>query len=125
MKILIIEDEELMRKTLEFRLKKDGYEVQLAKDGREGVEMGQSGEFDLIISDIMMPFVSGLEIVSRIRANPKTKETPIIMLSAVGLENVILEAFELGADDFITKPFNLSELSIRVRKHIKKPELFR
>jgi len=125
MKILIIEDEELMRKTLEFRLKKDGYEVQLAKDGREGVEMGQSGEFDLIISDIMMPFVSGLEIVSRIRANPKTRETPIIMLSAVGLENVILEAFELGADDFITKPFNLSELSIRVRKHIKKPELFR
>lgn len=125
MRILVIEDEELMRKTLEFRLKKDGYEVQLAKDGREGIEMSRSGEFDLIISDIMMPFVSGLEIVSRIKANPQTKETPIIMLSAVGLENVILEAFELGADDFITKPFNLSELSIRVRKHIKKHELFR
>lgn len=125
MKILVIEDEELMRKTLEFRLKKDGYEVQLAKDGREGIEMSRSGEFNLIISDIMMPFVSGLEIVSRIRTNPQTKETPIIILSAVGLENIILEAFELGADDFITKPFNLSELSIRVRKHIKKYEMFR
>ncbi|WP_423148182.1 response regulator transcription factor [Rubrolithibacter danxiaensis] len=117
--ILIIEDEELMLKTLEFRLKKDGYKVLSAQDGKLGMELFESQPVDLVITDIMLPFISGLEIVSRIKSNPATQAIPVLILSGVGLEKTVLEAFELGADDFITKPFNLSELSIRVKKHIK------
>lgn len=120
-KILIVEDEELMLKSLEFRLKKDGYQVFAAKDGVNALELIKENQFDLIITDIMLPFVGGLEIVSKVKTDPATKNTPVIVLSAVGLENVVLEAFQLGADDFITKPFNLSELSIRVKKHVKQP----
>lgn len=118
-KILVIEDEELMLKALEFRLRKDGYEVYTAKDGSAGMQLIKEQQFDLIITDIMMPFVGGLEIVGKVKNDPKTKDTPVIILSAVGLEKIVLEAFQLGADDFITKPFNLSELSIRVGKHVK------
>ncbi|WP_026898013.1 response regulator transcription factor [Daejeonella oryzae] len=122
-KILIVEDEVLMLKALEFRLRKDGYEVHTAADGAVALDLIQAQSFDLIITDIMLPFVGGLEIVSKVKGNPQTKDTPVIMLSAVGLENIVLEAFQLGADDFITKPFNLSELSIRVRKHVKQPSI--
>lgn len=118
-KVLVIEDEELVRKVLEFRLKKEGYEVFLAKDGAEALSLIEHQRFDLILVDIMLPYVGGLEITSKVKSNPETKDTPVIVLSANGLENVILEAFALGADDFIPKPFNLPELTIRIKKHIK------
>lgn len=118
-KILVIEDEELVRKVLEFRLKKEGYQVVLAKDGGEAMDLIQQERFDLILVDIMLPYIGGLEITSKVKSNPETKNTPVIVLSANGLENVILEAFALGADDFIPKPFNLPELTIRIRKHLK------
>lgn len=114
-KILIVEDEELMLKALEFRLKKDDHTVVGAKDGREALIKINEEEFDLIITDIMLPFVSGLEIIGKVKQTEKLSSVPIIVLSAVGLESVILEAFELGIDDFITKPFNLTELTIRVK----------
>ncbi|HEY0896953.1 MAG TPA: response regulator transcription factor [Sphingobacteriaceae bacterium] len=120
-KILVIEDEALMLKALGFRLKKDGYDVFTAQDGAVAMELIGQNAFDLIITDIMMPFVGGLEIVSMIKGSPDTRHTPVIVLSAVGLENIVMEAFELGADDFVTKPFNLNELSVRVRKHVKQP----
>ncbi|WP_026903402.1 response regulator transcription factor [Pedobacter glucosidilyticus] len=119
-RILLVEDEELMLKALEFRLKKDEHEVEIAKDGREALLKIQSADFDLIITDIMLPFVSGLEIIGKVKQTPHLAKTPMIVLSAVGLENVVLEAFELGVDDFITKPFNLTELTIRVKKLLKK-----
>ena len=118
-KILLVEDEELMLKALQFRLRKDGYEVETAKDGIQALELIKETHFDLVITDIMLPFVGGLEIVSKIKSNPESKDTPVIVLSAVGLEKTVMEAFHLGANDFITKPFNLSELSIRVRKNIR------
>lgn len=116
--ILIIEDDELMLKALEFRLKKDGYTVQVAPDGRMALQLLESNTYDLIITDIMIPFVTGLEIVNKVKSDPNNK-TPIIILSGVGLENVVLEAFKLGADDYITKPFIISELSVRVRKLLR------
>jgi two-component system response regulator VicR len=119
-KILIVEDEELMLKALEFRLKKDEHEVVSAKDGREALQKIQSETYDLIVTDIMLPFVSGLEIIGKVKQTPHLAHVPMIVLSAVGLENVVLEAFELGVDDFITKPFNLTELTIRVKKLLKK-----
>lgn len=114
-RILIVEDEELMLKALEFRLKKDDHEVVGVKDGREALIKLKDENFDLIITDIMLPFVSGLEIIGKVKQTSRLSNVPIIVLSAVGLESVILEAFELGIDDFITKPFNLTELTIRVK----------
>lgn len=123
-KVLVIEDDELMIKALEFRLKKDGYDVYLARDGAQGIEMLSKTLYNLVITDIMMPFVSGLEVVSYIKTNPLIKDTPVIVLSSIGLERVVTEAFELGGDDFITKPFNLGELIIRVKKFVKQTDVF-
>jgi DNA-binding response OmpR family regulator len=113
MKILIAEDDELMLRTLEFRLKKDGHQVVLTRDGKEALEKIDEFLPDLVISDIMMPFFSGLEVVASIR---EKYQTPVIVLSAMGQEDIVLEAFRLGADDFITKPFSPSELSVRIKR---------
>ena len=123
-KVLVIEEEELMIKALEFRLKKDGYDVSLARDGAQGIEMLSKATYDLVITDIMMPFVSGLEVVSHIKGNPVLKNIPVIVLSSIGLERVVMEAFSLGVDDFITKPFNLGELVIRVKKFVNQTNVF-
>ena len=117
MKILIAEDDELMLKTLELRLKKDGHDVIISRDGREALAKIQNEIPDLVISDIMMPYVSGLEIVAALANDSiSSHKIPIIMLSGMGQEDIVLEAFELGADDFITKPFSPNELSIRVKR---------
>ncbi|RZL50794.1 MAG: response regulator [Pedobacter sp.] len=116
MKILIAEDDELMLKTLELRLKKDGHEVIVSSDGRDALLKIQQNDLDLVISDIMMPYVSGLEIISFLAEHAQTKKIPIIVLSGMGQEDIVLEAFQLGADDFITKPFSPSELSVRVKR---------
>ena len=116
MKILIVEDDAIMLKTIELRLQKDGYDVITSPDGRDGLKKFEELAPDLIITDIMMPFLSGLEIVGAVR-KWEGKETPIIVLSTLGQENVVLEAFRLGADDFITKPFSPKELSMRVKRY--------
>jgi DNA-binding response OmpR family regulator len=115
MKILIAEDEPLMLRMLEFRLLKDGYEVIAAVDGKQALEFLNSSNPDMVITDIMMPFASGLEILGEVK-KITAKKIPVIMLSAMGQENVVLEAFQLGADDYITKPFSPNELSMRVRR---------
>jgi len=118
MKILVVEDEELMLKALEFRLKKDGYTIIRAIDGRDAISKINEHDFDMVITDIMLPYNNGLEILNHVKKK-SGKNVPVIVLSAVGLEKVVLEAFELGADDYITKPFSPTELSIRVKKLLK------
>ncbi len=115
MKILLAEDEEMMLKAIEFRFQKDGFEVITAKNGKEALEHIKKDPPDLIVTDIMMPFVTGLEIINTVK-NELKLDIPIIVLSAVGLEDTVLEAFELGADDFITKPFSPNELIIRIKR---------
>jgi DNA-binding response OmpR family regulator len=115
MKILVAEDEPMMLKTIEIRLKKDGHEVFLAENGQEALDKIAALSPDLVITDIMMPYASGLEIIGFIRKN-KERKVPIIILSAMGQEDVVLEAFQLGADDYITKPFSPNELSVRVKR---------
>ena len=115
MKILIAEDDELILKIIEFRLKKDGHEVIVAKDGREALLKIEELLPDMVISDIMMPYTSGLEIVSALKTKLE-KKIPVIILSSMGQEDVVLEAFKLGADDFITKPFSPNELSMRINR---------
>jgi DNA-binding response OmpR family regulator len=114
MKILVAEDEPIMQKTIALRLKKDGHDVITTDNGREALALITTENPDLVITDIMMPYVSGLEIVGSIRSSGK--KLPVIVLTAMGQENVVLEAFQLGADDFIAKPFSPNELSMRVKR---------
>lgn len=117
-KILIIEDDLLISSLVQFRLKKDGYETVLVKDGNEGIEAIDSENPDLIITDVMMPFRSGIEIIHH--AKNVFPDVPIIVLSSLGEEEeVVLEAFNLGVVDFIPKPFNPNELAIRVKRVLR------
>ena len=115
MKILVAEDEPMLLKTIELKLKKEGYEVIATGDGRDAIARIEKDNPDLVISDIMMPYASGLEVVSLVK-QPGRKTIPIIILSAMEQEKIVMEAFELGADDYITKPFSLNELSMRVKR---------
>ena len=115
MKILVCEDDFMIVKAIEHKLLKDGYEVQIAQDGKEASEEIKNNSYDLILTDILMPFLGGLELINLIR-NQLQKDTPIIVLSRLGNEESIIEAFKLGADDYITKPFSPSELSLRVKR---------
>lgn len=120
MKILICDDDEALVSMVRFKLRREDLgEVVKAMDGREAKALLRENDFDLIITDIHMPFHSGLEITSFVREELK-KDTPIIVLSAEGLENTVLQAFEIGANDFITKPFSPAELAVRVRRILKK-----
>jgi DNA-binding response OmpR family regulator len=116
MTILVAEDEIIMLKTIELRLKKDGHNVIICQDGREAVKKIEELSPDLVITDMMMPFLSGLEIIGAVKKQV-CKKIPIIVLSAMGQENIVLEAFQLGADDYITKPFSPNELSMRVKRY--------
>ncbi len=117
-KILVAEDERMMLKSLSFKLSKSGYEVDTAENGKVAWELIQENKYDLILADIIMPFVTGMELLERIKTNPETKETPVIVLTALGQEDTVLQAFEIGADDFMTKPFSPNELLVRIRKLI-------
>ncbi|SDR76943.1 response regulator transcription factor [Gramella sp. MAR_2010_147] len=117
-RILVIEDNPMVVKSLEFKLNRDGYDVAIAVDGREAIKFLEEGSFDLILTDLMLPFVAGNQLIQYIKEN--LPGTPIIVLSTSKQENIIMDAFNLGVDDFITKPFNPNELSLRVKRFLKK-----
>ncbi len=120
MKILVAEDEPIVLKIIELRLKKDGYTVITTENGKDALEEIEKQAPDLVITDIMMPFASGLEILGKVKN--REKKIPVIILSAMGEESVVLEAFKLGADDYIEKPFNANELSVRVMRLLNGPK---
>lgn len=114
-KILIVEDDDLMIVILHFILKKEGYEISIAKDGLNAIERIPEIIPDMVITDIMIPFRSGLEVISYVKTN--YKNTPIIVISSLGEEeSTVVEAFKLGADDFVPKPFNPNEVVARVKR---------
>ncbi len=115
MKILICEDEEIMLTALEFRLRKQGFEVSLAENGKIALEKIKIEKPDLVVADIMMPFVTGLELIEFVRKDMRNA-LPIIVISALEHEDIVLEAFRLGATDFITKPFKPNELILRIKR---------
>jgi DNA-binding response OmpR family regulator len=114
MKILIAEDEAIILSALQFRLKKEGHQVFVASDGKEAMQQITQHMPDVLITDIMMPHNSGIEVLAF--AKNKNKNTRVIVLSAMGQENIVVEAFQLGADDYITKPFSPNELVARIRR---------
>lgn len=118
MVILIAEDDELILRTIEHKLLKEGYKVILSRNGNEAIDHIKHSVINLIITDIMMPFASGIEILSAM--NSTEKKIPVIMLSSMGQEEVILNAFDLGASDFIVKPFSPNELVLRIKRLISK-----
>ncbi|MBQ5990843.1 MAG: response regulator transcription factor [Oscillospiraceae bacterium] len=117
MKILIVEDEEKLARFTELELKHEGYETAKAFDGRTGLEMAESGEYDLILLDIMLPGLNGIEVLRRIR---KTSEVPVILLTARDSVMDKVSGLDTGADDYITKPFDIEELLARIRAALRK-----
>ena len=112
MKILVVDDEKLIVKGLKFSLEQEGMRVDCAYDGEEAVEMALANKYDIILLDIMLPKMSGLEVCQQIR---ETSNVPIIMLTAKGDDMDKIMGLEYGADDYITKPFNVLEVKARMK----------
>lgn len=117
MKILVVDDEKLLVKGIKFNLQNEGYQVECAYDGAAAVELARAQNFDLIILDLMMPKVDGLEACMRIR---EFSNVPIIMLTARSEDTDKIIGFESGADDYVTKPFNILELKARIRAMLRR-----
>ena len=122
--VLIAEDERIIRRTLQLKLEKEGFNVLTAEDGQQAIEMLESSDPDIVVTDLMMPFRNGLEVLEFVKK--KESEIPVIVLSAAGQENIVLDAFNMGASDYITKPFSPNEIIVRIKKLILKSweELF-
>ncbi|MEM9884918.1 MAG: response regulator transcription factor [Bacteroidota bacterium] len=114
MKILICEDEEILLTALEFRMRKAGFDVVLAQNGKSAVEKVQQDTFDLVIADIEMPVMNGLELIQHIK-DFADSTPPVIVISALEHEEEIMEALRLGARDFVAKPFKPAELVLRAK----------
>ena len=121
-RILVVDDEKVMVKGIRFNLENEGYTVDVGYNGRQAVDLARSNEYDLIILDLMMPELDGLEACMEIRA---FSTVPIIMLTARGEDTDKLLGFEYGADDYITKPFNILEVKARVKALLRRASAVR
>ena len=120
-KILVVDDDPSIRNMLEIVLRKNKYDVTLAKDGSQALEILKKRTFDLVISDIKMPDISGISLLQRLKTiNP---EIPVIMITAFASTNDAVEAMKLGAEDYISKPFNLEELKLIIEKSLYKKDI--
>ena len=111
-KILVVDDEKVLVKGIKFNLENEGYQVEVGYDGEQAVELARNGGFDLIILDLMMPKIDGLQACMRIR---EFSNVPLVMLTAKSEDADKLMGFECGADDYVTKPFGTAELLARIR----------
>lgn len=118
-RLLLAEDDELLSSLLKFRLQKSGYIVDVVVNGKEVKEYLTNNTPDLIVSDIMMPYMSGIELIDYVR-NTLNSMLPIIIISSAGNEENVLNAFEMGANDFLSKPVSPPELLIRVARVLKR-----
>ncbi len=118
--ILVVDDEEPIQELLRFNLEKDGYLVCVAKDGQDALNQVMKDQPDLIVLDLMLPGMDGLEVCRKLRSNPKFQQIPIIMLTAKGEEIDKVLGLELGADDYMTKPFSPRELLARIKARLRR-----
>lgn len=114
-KIVLAEDNSTLSLLLKFRLEKEGYQLFIAENGKKGIELIEEHNPEMVLTDIMMPFISGLELISHVR-NKLNLKIPIIVFSSAGQEEMVLKAFNLGANDFMGKPFSPNELVIRIKR---------
>ena len=118
--VLVMDDEQDILDLVRFRLVHDGYRVLTASDGQTGLTLAQQERPDLCILDVMMPKLSGLEVLARLRADPATAATRVILLTARGQDADVDRGFELGAQDYVTKPFSPKELRRRVHAQLSR-----
>jgi two-component system, OmpR family, phosphate regulon response regulator PhoB len=118
--ILVVEDEDALSTLLSYNLEKEGYKVAVAADGEEGLMLVDENLPDLIVLDWMLPKVSGIEVCRRLRTRAETRNVPIIMLTARGEESDRIRGLDTGADDYITKPFSMTELTARIRAVLRR-----
>ena len=116
-KILLVEDEEKLARFVELELTHEGYQVEKSFDGRKGLEMAEGGGYDLMLLDIMLPELNGLEVLRRLR---RSSQLPVIMLTARDAVMDKVTGLDMGADDYITKPFSIEELLARIRAALRK-----
>jgi DNA-binding response OmpR family regulator len=120
--ILLVEDDTNLRDTLAYRLRHEGYSVVTAADGVQAIEAARKTRPDLIVLDLMLPGLDGLEVCKQVRVMPETQAAPIIMLTARVEESDMILGLELGADDYVTKPFSWPELRARIRTQLRRRE---
>ena len=118
-KVLVIEDDAHIWKMIEYKLKKEKHDLTWACDGMKAMEALKNAKPDLIISDIMIPYMDGLQILKKIKSMDDLKDIPVIMLTSKAQEDDILKGLELGAYDYMAKPFSPAELILRVNKALK------
>ena len=119
MRILIVEDEVGIARFLERALRSEGFATEVAGDGERGQALALTGDFDLVLLDVMLPRRGGLEVLEAIRRD--RPEVPVIMLTALGEKEDVVEGLDHGADDYVTKPFDLDELLARIRAQLRRP----
>lgn len=118
--ILVMEDEDALATLLQYNLEKEGYDVVVAADGEEGLVQIEERQPDLVLLDWMLPKVSGIEVCRRLRGRPETRNLPVIMLTARGEESDRVRGLDTGADDYLTKPFSMTELIARIRAVLRR-----
>ena len=119
--ILIVEDERSILDALAYNLQKDGFEVSTASDGQDGLRRAQTVLPDLIVLDLMLPVVDGLEVCQQLRSDPRTRHIRILMLTAKSEEVDEIVGFSMGADDYVTKPFKIKPLVSRIKALLRRP----
>lgn len=121
-RILLVEDSEEISSLLDYLLRRAGFTVAIARDGRQAIDyIEREPPADLAVLDVLLPYFSGFELVERIRANANWKQVPIVMLTAQSLEKDIVRALELGANDYILKPFQPNEVIARLKRCLRSP----
>ncbi|MES2835648.1 MAG: phosphate regulon transcriptional regulator PhoB [Pseudomonadota bacterium] len=118
--VLVMEDEDALATLLQYNLEKEGYRVVIASDGEEGMLQIDERAPDLVLLDWMLPKLSGIEVCRRIRGRPETRNLPVIMLTARGEESDRVRGLDTGADDYLTKPFAMTELQARIRAVLRR-----
>ncbi len=120
LQLLVIEDEESILELVRYNLQKEGYRVHTASSGEEGFSLATSSKPDLVVLDLMLPGIDGLEVCRMLKQRDDTEEIPIVMISACGEESDIIRGLELGADDYVTKPFSPKVLAARVNAVLRR-----
>ncbi|HDZ49641.1 hypothetical protein LCGC14_1438880 [marine sediment metagenome] len=120
-KIVLAEDEPQIARLIEFKLKKEGYQVIWKENGEEALKAIKADKPDLILLDIMMPVMDGYEVLRRVKEDENLKSIPVVMLTARAQEKDVVKGIDLGAEDYITKPFHPAELLARVKRILGKP----
>ncbi len=114
--ILVIDDDEIIQNVLEKILVKEGFRVERAQNGKEGLAKFDLLKYDLVITDLMMPYANGFEIISKLKQHPNTENAAVIVISSITHEESVMDSFKLGVDEYIRKPIMVGELLLRIKK---------